>query len=135
MGLPHRCITPPATPWRRRHAPTPTRSLWARRWSSLFRTTTIRGVAGSAAAGASVEPALSLSVDARVQVDVLNIAGRRVRTLVTDRACEEGITSLAWNCRSDRGVMVPSGAYLVRVTARTEDDAQSGRIAPLMLQR
>jgi len=86
-------------------------------------------------AGAGAEIVFTLASDAQVEVDVLNIAGRRVRTIVTDRDCEAGITSLAWNCRSDRGVMVPSGAYLVRVTARTEDGEQSSRIAPLMLQR
>jgi hypothetical protein len=32
-------------------------------------------------------------------------------------------------------MLVPSGAYLVHVTARTEDGAQASRIAPLMLQR
>ncbi len=89
--------------------------------------------AGSAAGGAEIM--FSLSAAAQVEVDVLNIAGRRVRTIVTDRDCEAGITSLAWNCRSDRGVLVPSGAYLVRVTARTEDGAQASRIAPLMLRR
>jgi len=89
--------------------------------------------AGNAAGGAEIM--FALSAPAQVQVDVLNIAGRRVRTIVTDRACEAGITSLGWNCRSDRGVMVPSGAYLVRVTARTEDGAQASRIAPLMLRR
>ena len=89
--------------------------------------------ASPTAAGAEI--VFTLSSAAQVEVDVLNIAGRLVRTIVADRDCEAGITSLAWNCRSDRGVPVPSGAYLVRVTARTEDGTQSSRMAPLLLRR
>jgi len=86
-------------------------------------------------AGAGAEIVFTLASEAQVEVEVLNIAGRRVRTIVSDRDCEAGVTSLAWNCRSDRGVMVPSGAYLVRVTARSEDGEQSSRLCTMMLRR
>jgi len=86
-------------------------------------------------AGGGVEVVFTLSSEAQVEVEVLNIAGRRVRTIVADRECEAGINSLAWNCRSDRGVMVPSGAYLVRVTARTDDGEQSSRLCTVTLRR
>jgi len=85
--------------------------------------------------GEGAEIVFTLSTDASVEIQVLNIAGRRIRSIVTDRACEAGANTLAWNCRSDRGVMVPSGTYLVHVIARTEDGEQSGRIAPLLLRR
>jgi len=96
---------------------------------------TIASLAAASAGGRAVEVVFTLSSEAQVEVEVLNIAGRRVRTIVADRECEAGINSLAWNCRSDRGVMVPSGAYLVRVTARTEDGEQAGRLCTVMLRR
>ncbi len=85
--------------------------------------------------GEGAEIVFTLSADANVEVEVINIAGRRVRSLVTERACEAGTNSLAWNRRSDRGVLVPSGTYLIHVIARTEDGEQSGCIAPLLLRR
>ena len=66
---------------------------------------------------------------------MLNIAGRRVRTIVTDREGEVGMNSLAWNCRSDRGMSVPSGTYLVRVTARGDDGGQASRLSTVTLRR
>jgi len=86
-------------------------------------------------AGGGVEVVFTLSSEAQVEVEVLNIAGRCVRTIVADRECEAGINSLAWNCRSDRGVMVPSGTYLVRVTARSDDGEQASRLCTVTLRR
>lgn len=75
--------------------------------------------------GGMVEIAFTLFGDAAVEADIMNLAGRPIKRIVTDRACETGTNSLVWNCRSDRGTLVPSGTYLVRVTARSEDGEQT----------
>ncbi len=83
----------------------------------------------------AVEVVFTLSCDAQVQAEVLNIAGRPVRTLVADRDCESGVNSLAWNCCSDRGLAVPNGTYLIRLTARTDDGRQASGLCTVKLQR
>ncbi|MGC9318629.1 MAG: hypothetical protein ACP5KN_11430 [Armatimonadota bacterium] len=49
--------------------------------------------------------------------------------------CEQGVKSLAWNALSDRGLAVPSGTYLMRLTARAGDGQTSSRVCIVTLQR
>jgi len=83
----------------------------------------------------AVEVVFTLSADAAVEAEVFNIAGRRVATVVTDRDCEAGVSRLIWNCQSDRGLAVPSGTYLLRLTARTANGQQSSRLCTVPLRR
>jgi len=84
-------------------------------------------------AGAAVT--LTLSADAAVTVQVLNIAGRPIRTVVADRPCPAGVTTLAWNGLSDLGTPAPTGRYLVQVSARAADGGRSRALAACVLQR
>ncbi|MBM3501827.1 MAG: hypothetical protein FJX74_24500, partial [Armatimonadetes bacterium] len=77
----------------------------------------------------------SLSAEAAVSVHVTNIAGRPVKCLAADRPCSAGTNALPWDGRSDGGTHVPSGAYLIRVIARSADGAQSQSVASLALGR
>lgn len=74
--------------------------------------------AATTAAGAQITFALTSAavIDARV----LNIAGRPVATVCTARNCAAGTNTLLWNARSDRGLPVPTGTYLIEVGARAE---------------
>ena len=83
-------------------------------------------------AGAQVT--FSLSGAANVTSTVLNLAGRPVRTLCSDRACEAGPNTLLWNAQSDAGLRVPNGTYLVRVTARTDDGAERSAAARVVVR-
>jgi flagellar hook assembly protein FlgD len=65
---------------------------------------------------------------------VLNIAGRPVRTLAP-RSCEAGINSLVWDGRSSVGLPAPDGLYLLSITARDEDGAESRALGRLYLRR
>ena len=67
----------------------------------------------------------SLSSAAQVQARILNIAGRPVKTLCHARDCEAGTNTLLWNARSDSGLAVPNGTYLVEVTAKAGDGTQT----------
>lgn len=84
--------------------------------------------------GRGVQIAFALSSPAQVQAEVLNIAGRRIKTIAVDRQCETGTNNLLWNCRSDRGLPVPAGTYLIRLTARAPDGQQTTRLCTLSLQ-
>jgi flagellar hook assembly protein FlgD len=67
----------------------------------------------------------TLSAPASLQAQVVNIAGRAVRTLALDYAGQAGVNTLAWDGRSDQGSLVPNGTYLVRLLARDAQGAQS----------
>lgn len=54
--------------------------------------------------------------EGRVTVDVYDIAGRRV-ALLADRRFGTGVATLEWSGEDDRGRPVPSGTYLLRLTA------------------
>ncbi|MGC9318631.1 MAG: FlgD immunoglobulin-like domain containing protein [Armatimonadota bacterium] len=89
----------------------------------------------AAQAGTGAEVVFTLSSHAAVEAMVLNIAGRTVKRLATDRTMAAGINSLHWDGRGDTGTQVPSGRYLIRVTARAEDGMTSSALAGLHLAR
>jgi hypothetical protein len=57
-----------------------------------------------------------LSAQARVELSVFNVAGRKVATLV-DRELEAGTHTLVWDGRTREGVVAASGIYFCRLTA------------------
>jgi hypothetical protein len=68
----------------------------------------------------------SLSKAAAVEIRVLNMAGRCVRTVVADKVVSAGLQTEAWNLMSDTGTRVPSGTYLLQIEA-TADNGQRVR--------
>ncbi len=60
--------------------------------------------------------AFTLTEAARVQVMVVDAAGRRVRTLA-DRAFPAGRSQLLWDGRTGAGAVAPPGMYFVRIDA------------------
>ena len=77
----------------------------------------------------------TLSAHANVSVELLNIAGPTIRRVCTDTASTAGANVVLWNAPSNTGTRVPSGRYLVRLTARSDDGSQSQAIATLMVRR
>ncbi len=77
----------------------------------------------------------SLSDDAAVDVQIVNIAGRTVGQVAAARVCSAGANSVVWNARSTNGALVPAGRYLVTVTARCEDGTVARAIGSLQVQR
>jgi len=82
-----------------------------------------------------VQATFTLSADAAVTAEVLNIAGRPVKTLMTAKPMAAGTRTLLWNGCSDGGLAVPSGVYLVRVNASDEKGAQSQALGTVMITR
>jgi hypothetical protein len=82
-----------------------------------------------------VEVLVGLSAPASVSVRVLNIAGRPVEIICRARQCGAGTHTLLWNARSDNGLPVPNGTYLVQVTARSVDGSQASGLAQVRIAR
>jgi hypothetical protein len=77
----------------------------------------------------------SLSSPAQVDARILNLAGRPIRALCRDRACEAGPNTLAWDGRADNGLRVPAGSYLVEIIARTPEGTQSRNVRAVVAGR
>jgi hypothetical protein len=69
---------------------------------------------------------LGIAAIGRVQVNVYDVAGRRVRTLA-DRIVQAGELTLAWDGTDDTGAAVARGVYFVR----SSTDPRPGRIIVL----
>jgi len=80
------------------------------------------------------EICFTLSAPASVSAEVLNIAGRSVKHIATDRLCDSGPQSLAWNGYSDFGTRVPCGSYLVRVSVFGNNGQQAERLTALQMR-
>jgi hypothetical protein len=70
---------------------------------------------------------LDLRQSQPVELDVFDLAGRRVRSW--RRMLPAGASSIVWNGRDDRGVPVAGGMYLVRV--RAGNDVARSRVVLL----
>jgi Tol biopolymer transport system component len=94
-------------------------------------------IAGLSAAPTArgAELVFTLAGDSSVSARVLNLAGRPVRTLCTERACQAGLNRLVWDAQADTGLRVPSGLYLIEVTAKAPDGGTARAIAGLRLSR
>jgi|GEM_PF-6266488 len=91
--------------------------------------------ASAQAAGSGVTVSYTLSADAQVLVEVLNIAGRTVATLAGDEAAPAGLSTCTWNGRGGSGTSVPAGRYIVRISARAADGQQVQSLVPIQLER
>ncbi len=63
----------------------------------------------------STEFRFSIPVRQRVSLEVFDLTGRRVRRFAGDFDAGEHV--LAWNRRTDRGVLAPAGVYFYRMSA------------------
>ncbi len=69
-----------------------------------------------------------LAASSTVQLEVFDVAGRKVRTILTERQ-EAGFREARWDGRDEDGVGVASGVYFYRLTASPsmEDGASSAQ--------
>jgi hypothetical protein len=94
---------------------------------------TLAGTTAVPTAGGA-EIAFTLSAPAQVSVQVLNVAGRPVASVVQDRAAGAGLNTLLWNGLSGQGLRVPSGAYVIRVAARNAEGSQTTALMTVSLR-
>jgi|GEM_PF-4688960 len=87
----------------------------------------------SAAGGMMVT--YDLSSAASVSIEVLNIAGRSVRSLVQARSMPAGSNEQLWDTRNAEGTLVPNGSYLIRIEAVAENGQRVQALRPAQIAR
>ncbi len=85
--------------------------------------------------GRGAEMTFSLSADAAVSLEVLNVAGRLVQRVRMGLEAEAGRHAVAWNGRSASGTPLPNGTYLCVLEARAPDGQQARRVCLVRLAR
>jgi hypothetical protein len=89
---------------------------------------------GAAATNVGAQITFGLASEADVTVQVLNLAGRPIRTIAADKPSASGTQMVPWNGRGDTGLRVPSGRYIIHITARSHDGDQSTRLTAVTLR-
>jgi hypothetical protein len=78
--------------------------------------------------------AYDLAGSARVRLNVYDVRGGHVRTLVDDLQ-PPGVYTIEWNGRSDTGRAVASGIYFTRFTALTPDSKEFVQTRKMVIMR
>lgn len=87
------------------------------------------GSATATAVHGNVVVSYSLSKSADVSVEIRNISGVIVQRVISGETQTSGVRSVQWNGRNAGGAIVPNGAYLVFITAATEDGQLANALA------
>jgi len=95
----------------------------------------ISGLTAAPTRAGTWDIAFDLSGDATVSARVYNVAGRRVADIANGATLGRGRAFLTWNARSLTDAAVPSGTYLLRLTARTAAGEQASAVTVLQVQR
>jgi hypothetical protein len=98
-------------------------------------TMAVTGVVAAQTSGGHVDIRVNLTADASLDVEVLNIAGRKVGDICSSYTCERGITTLTYNGAGSHGTRLPNGRYLIRVRARTQDGQQAHAMTAFEMRR
>jgi flagellar hook assembly protein FlgD len=86
----------------------------------------LTAVSAQAATG-GVEVVYSMTAAAQVQIEVVNIAGRKIATILGGYQ-SAGMHTAQWAGRNDGGTKVPPGQYLLTVQCTGEDGTRNSRI-------
>ncbi len=95
----------------------------------------VSGLSAVPARGGAWDIGFNLSADAAVSARVYNVAGRLVAEIARGHQLASGRAALTWDGRGTAATHVPSGTYLLRVTARAEDGEQASAVALLQAER
>ncbi len=85
--------------------------------------------------GRGAEIDFGLLADAKVDIAVLNVAGRLVERVRENASAEAGTHTVIWNGRSMAGTALPNGTYICVLSAKAEDGQQARRVCPLTVGR
>lgn len=96
---------------------------------------TLSSLSAVASRAGGAELSFTLSAPADCTVRLLNIAGRTVRVLRQGTPMPAGTSQLVWDGRSDSGLAVPNGTYLVQVEAAGEEGGRTQALRTLAIRR
>jgi hypothetical protein len=89
----------------------------------------------TSATGQGVQISFHLSAAANCEVEILNIAGRPVRALLSDSLQAAGTNLVTWDGRNQSGARVPPGRYLIKLEARNEQGSLATALGTLTVKR
>lgn len=92
-------------------------------------------VAQPSRAAGVINFAFNLSEAAQVNADIRTADGRIIRQLQFGRAAVSGENQLNWNQRDNNDQPVPSGVYLLNITARTSEGDLARAVTPVLVIR
>ena len=96
---------------------------------------TLSSVSAQTTSAGGAEIVFSMSAPAETTVEVMNIAGRSVRVVESGVPRPAGTSQIAWDGRSDVGLVVPSGMYLLRIEAAGEDGTRTQAMRTVSISR
>jgi hypothetical protein len=87
------------------------------------------------AGGSRVDISYELTSGAEVTAEIRDAAGRIIRRFGAGRATPEGVSQVVWDAKDERGVSIPSGTYIIQITARTPESESARAIQPVLVVR
>jgi len=82
-----------------------------------------------------VQVTYALTAPAVVQADIVNMAGRPIRRIAEEQEAAVGVNVLVWDGRSDAGLAVPAGRYLIRLQASGRSGERAQALAPVVIDQ
>lgn len=98
--------------------------------------TSVRVAPNGTRAGGAVSYRISFvsTQEANVQVEIQSFAGRTIRQLET-RAAGVGETAVVWDGRNTQGALLPTGPYVMVLTAKDDTGATTRQMVPFVSVR
>jgi hypothetical protein len=87
------------------------------------------------ARGGNVTLSYTVTKACAVSVRVMNMAGRCIRELVSEKPVTAGVQGELWNLCAASGTRVPSGMYFLQIEALTEDGQRVSTMAQVRVTR
>ncbi len=87
------------------------------------------------AAGAGAVITYGVSQACAVSVEVMNISGQVIKTVIAEQAVTAGMHTQSWNLRSNSGTVVPRGMYLVKIEAVADNGQCTTAVCPMSINR
>ncbi len=91
--------------------------------------------AATQSTGSGAVVTYSVSTTCQVTVEVLNIAGRSIRSLAQAQPTAAGANTASWDLRSDEGTLAPGGQYLISIQAVSDNGQRVQALRPLHVAR
>jgi len=85
--------------------------------------------------GSGITVQFALSKPASVRVQVLSAGGKVLREVESATTRSAGLQTVQWDGRDAGGVALPAGAYLLEVSAVTEELERTRAVVPIVLKR
>lgn len=76
-----------------------------------------------------------MSADADVTAEILSIAGRPIASISTSDAIAGEVSVVSWNGLNSAGSRVPTGRYMLRLSARSVDGTMAQAVRAFSLSR